>query len=234
MRELNLLLGGSNIDLAAAIARLSLSLVACGLIGLEREAHKQTAGWRTHIVIGIGATLLMILSVWLPQAAGLGIGDPARIAAQVVSGIGFLGAGAFIKIGNNVKGMTTAATLWFCAGLGLTIGAGMWKISLFALAVIFLVLVALDPLEKKLFPKERLKTLNIWCSDGFPDKKVLEKVLEKYNIGIQSLDASQSAKTKRTRIAILARVPLNINLGNLFDDIRSSGAVTKIRLFENY
>lgn len=232
MNELALLLGGPDLSFAAAVARLILSLVASGIIGLEREAHKQTAGWRTHIVIGIGATLLMILSAWLPQSAG-NSGDSGRIAAQVVSGIGFLGAGAFLKIGNNVKGLTTAATLWFCAGLGLTIGAGMWKISLAALAIIFLTLVVLNPLERRLFPKERLKTLHIWCADGFVDSQALEKILDKHGISIQSIDASQSNKTKRTRMSILSQVPVSVNMDRLFAEIRDTGKVSKIRLHEN-
>ncbi|OHD19081.1 MAG: hypothetical protein A2087_12670 [Spirochaetes bacterium GWD1_61_31] len=232
MHELSLLLGGTDLSFAAAVARLCLSLVACGMIGLEREIQKQTAGWRTHIVIGIGATLLMMLSIWLPQMTGEG--DSARIAAQVVSGIGFLGAGAFLKIGNNVKGLTTAATLWFCAGLGLTIGAGMWKISLVALGIIFVALIILDPLEARLFPKERLKNLVIWCTDGFLDRAALDVVLEKNGIIPQSIDASESHKSKHTRLSLLVRVPLKLNLGSLFADIRATGQVSKIRLFENY
>jgi putative Mg2+ transporter-C (MgtC) family protein len=168
----------------------------------------------------------------LPQRTGQG--DSARIAAQVVSGIGFLGAGAFLKIGNNVKGLTTAATLWFCAGLGLTIGAGMWQISLMALGIIFVALIILDPLEARLFPKERLKNLIIWCTDGFPDRPALDRILKQNGITPQSIDASESHKSKHTRLSLLVRVPLNLNLGALFADIRSTGRVGKIRLFENY
>ena len=109
-----------------AAIRLALAMLAGGLVGLEREIHRQTAGLRTHILISLGSCLLMMLSIWMPQSVGLDKGDPGRIAAQVVSGIGFLGAGAFIKIGNNVKGLTTAASIWVVAAIGLAIGAGMY------------------------------------------------------------------------------------------------------------
>ena len=171
MEELARWLGGPVIDLPSAAARLALSMLACGLIGIEREARRQTAGWRTHIVIGLGATLLMLLSIWIPQELGGTGSDPGRIAAQVVSGMGFLGAGAFIKVGNNVKGMTTAATIWFVAGIGLVIGAGMWQVALFGLALGLLALVLLEPLEKKWFPSQRLKLLQIWYDGGTPDRE---------------------------------------------------------------
>ena len=87
-----------------AALRLGLSLVAGGLIGLERERRRQPAGLRTHILISVGATLLMMLSIYIPhEHFDLKSGDPGRIAAQVVSGLGFLGAGAILKLGNNVK-----------------------------------------------------------------------------------------------------------------------------------
>ena len=88
--------------------------------------RRQTAGLRTHILICLGACLLTLLSIWMPQTLGHGLGDPTRIAAQIVSGIGFLGAGAIMKIGNNTKGLTTAASIWGVAALGMAIGAGMW------------------------------------------------------------------------------------------------------------
>ncbi len=234
MHEISAWLGSPIIDFQAAAARLLLTFLAAGLIGLEREARKQTAGWRTHIVIGLGATLMMILSIWLPQTINPGIGDPGRIAAQVVSGIGFLGAGAFIKIGNNIKGLTTAATLWATAGIGLTIGAGMWEISLFALGIVLLSLVLIEPLERKLFPTERLKQLQIWCTDGFVDRNTIGKVFKAYGVNVQSIDASQNNKTKDTRMTLLVRVPVNLDLDAFFTELRGSGKVHKVRLHESF
>ncbi len=234
MEQLYAWLGGGYIDFYSAAARLILSLFACGLIGLEREMRRQTAGWRTHIIIGLGATLLMLLSIWLPQTIVGDKGDPGRIAAQVVSGIGFLGAGAFIKVGNNMKGVTTAATIWFVAGIGLTIGAGMWQAALAALGLGLVVLIFLEPLEKRWFPSERLKLLQLWYDGSAFDKQAIRKALSGFGINVQTMDASLSVQKKQTRISALVKVPVNADLDSLFTALRTTGKVTKIRMHENY
>lgn len=178
--------------------------------------------------------MLMMLSIWLPQSIGGDKGDPGRIAAQVVSGIGFLGAGAFLKIGNNMKGMTTAATIWFSAGLGLTIGAGMWQMSLVALAVALAVLTFLEPLEKKWFPSQRLKFLQIWYEGSSLDRLAVQKTLKSYGVDVQTVDAELSVQKRQTRLSALVKVPLNVDLDALFTDLRETGKVAKIRLHENY
>ncbi|MDG2764905.1 MgtC/SapB family protein, partial [Vibrio parahaemolyticus] len=104
------------------IVRLVLSAFLGGLIGMEREASNRPAGFRTHILVSIGSTLMMLVSI----NGASGGSDPTRIAAQVVSGIGFLGAGTILRDGNRVKGLTTAASLWVCAGIGLAIGQGFY------------------------------------------------------------------------------------------------------------
>jgi uncharacterized membrane protein YhiD involved in acid resistance len=149
-----------------------LSFLAGGLIGFERSSRRQVAGLRTHILICVGATLLMLLSVWIPQTLMQGrVGDPGRIAAQVVSGIGFLGAGAILRLGNNVKGLTTAASLWLISAVGLAIGAGMYLAAGVALFLSMFTLMALDRLEKRLFPVERNKVLDISFKESVPDTK---------------------------------------------------------------
>ncbi|HOT59122.1 MAG TPA: MgtC/SapB family protein [Spirochaetia bacterium] len=234
MKEILFYLSTSEITFMSALLRLTFSFIACGFIGLEREIHKQTAGWRTHIIIGLGATLLMLLSAWLPQSFGLDTSDPARIAAQVVSGIGFLGAGAFLKIGNNVKGLTTASTIWFSAGLGLTIGAGMWEISLIALSLALITLVILEFLERKWFPQERLKVLQVWCKGDLPDIQHLQKIFNKYRITIQTVDASKSrSETSNAKMKLLIKISVNVNIKQLFNDLYKDSNIIKIRLQEN-
>ncbi|MDX9958564.1 MAG: MgtC/SapB family protein [Clostridia bacterium] len=234
MEQVFIWLGGPVLDVPAACARLFVSLFACGLIGLEREMRRQAAGWRTHIIIGLGATLLMMLSIWLPQTISGDKGDPGRIAAQVVSGIGFLGAGAFIKVGNNVKGMTTAATIWFVAGIGLAIGAGMWQVGLIVLALGLIVLTILEPLEKLWFPGERLKLLQIWYEGSSLDRTAVYSTLRLFGIGIQTVDASLAVRKKQTRLSALVKVPLDCDLDALFTELRRTGKVEKVRLHENY
>ena len=137
------------------VIRLCLAFAAGSIIGFERSSRHHVAGLRTHILIAVGASCLMLLSVWLPQR--LGGGDPGRIAAQVVSGMGFLGAGAIIRLGNNIKGLTTAASLWITAAIGLTIGAGMYFAALVVVILAFIALVVMHFVEKKIFPEDTLK-----------------------------------------------------------------------------
>ncbi len=159
------------------VIRLLAGFAAGGIIGFERASRHQVAGLRTHILIALGSTLLMILSIWIPQEFNmLKNGDPGRIAAQVVSGIGFLGAGAILRLGNNVKGLTTAASLWFVAGVGLAVGAGLFFAAVIAEALGLFTLVALDLVEKKLFPAERNKLLELSFKSTIREPPPLVKV----------------------------------------------------------
>ena len=137
------------------LIRLSLAFAAGFIIGFERSSRRQVAGLRTHILICIGAACLMLLSIWLPQH--MNGGDPGRIAAQVVAGMGFLGAGAIIKLGNNIRGLTTAASLWVTAAIGLTIGAGMYLTAGIVVGFVLITLIFLHFVEKKIFPEDNWK-----------------------------------------------------------------------------
>jgi putative Mg2+ transporter-C (MgtC) family protein len=127
------------------LLELLLRIVAAGIcgaiIGLERSKRLKEAGLRTHCVVAVAAALIMVLSKHgFPEAAA---GDPARLAAQIVSGIGFLGAGVIFKNGNVVRGITTAAGIWATAAIGMAFGAGMYLIGLFTTAFIMLVQILL-------------------------------------------------------------------------------------------
>ena len=122
-------------------------LVAAGLaaaIGLEREFHQKPAGLRTNILIGMGSALFMILSIEMARGFG---GSADRIAAQIVTGIGFLGAGAIMRSGHSVHGMTTAATIWVKAAIGMAAGAGAFGLAVGATVVTLIVLAVLPPIE---------------------------------------------------------------------------------------
>ena len=216
-----------------AAIRLILAMLAGGLVGMEREMRRQTAGLRTHILISLGSCLLMMLSIWMPQSVGLDKGDPGRIAAQVVSGIGFLGAGAFIKIGNNVKGMTTAASLWVVAAIGLTIGGGMWVAGLITLVLVLIALAALEPVERKLFPAERFKYIGIWFAENTADRGKVLDVLAEHGIRVQSVDASQDVAKQSTKFSVLAKIPVDVDIERLFRDLRHIGNVEKVKIEEN-
>ncbi len=128
--------------------RLILSTLLGGLVGIERQIHHKPAGLRTHILVCIGACMCMIIGLSLNKEFGEGI-DPSRIAAQVVSGIGFLGAGTIMVTRASVKGLTTAASIWATSALGLAIGNGMFFTASVAAILMVTVLLVFEFIEEK-------------------------------------------------------------------------------------
>jgi putative Mg2+ transporter-C (MgtC) family protein len=218
------------------VIRLCLGFLAGAVIGFERSSRHQIAGLRTHILIAVGATLLMILSIWLPQYFNsLKNGDPGRIAAQVVSGIGFLGAGAIVRLGNNVKGLTTAASLWLIAAVGLAIGAGAYVAALTAEVLSLFTLIALDYFEKKLFPSERNKLLELGYKDNIPDTQEALEVLKSFGVRVISIDVDQPrGKSKGGRLKLLAGVPVATNISKLAAALKESARVERFEIKEKY
>lgn len=142
------------VDIYEITYRLVLAAFLSGLIGYEREVHGRAAGLRTTILVGVGSCLIMILSMYLQSIyAHSADVDPSRMAAQVVSGIGFLGAGTIIRYGSSVRGLTTAAGIWAVAGIGMSVGCGFYPAALMATGIIFVVLVALSRLERNIRKK---------------------------------------------------------------------------------
>ncbi len=127
------------------LIRLLLSTILGGLIGIEREYHNRPAGLRTHILVSLISTLIMIVGIDIHEQTGGN--DPTRLAAQVVSGIGFLGAGTIIRTGSSIKGLTTAATLWANAGIGLAVGAGFYYASIISVVIVLVTLFLLSRIE---------------------------------------------------------------------------------------
>ena len=132
------------ITFSQALVRLALAAALGGAIGLEREYRHKPAGLRTNMLISLGSALFSILSVEL----GAGAGSPDRIAAQVVTGIGFLGAGAILRSGENVHGLTTAATIWVNAAIGMAAGLGSYTIATVGAAITLVVLAVLPAMEQ--------------------------------------------------------------------------------------
>ena len=137
-----------DVNLVNAVVKLLLSMTLGAIIGMERRRKGQIAGLRTFALISMGATLAMLISIYIPQVyLGLKNGDPGRIAAQVVSGVGFLGAGAIIQMKGSVRGLTTAAGIWMTACIGLAVGAGMYLISIITTLLIIFILVNIERIE---------------------------------------------------------------------------------------
>ena len=145
------------------MVRLLLAMFLGGIIGAERERKNRSAGFRTHILVTVGSCMFMIVSISMPMMISTmpnGIvnnADPGRIAAQVVSGIGFLGAGAIIQDKGKVRGLTTAASLWVVAAIGLAVGAGMYVTAISTTFFLFLILSVFAKFEEKTMRKTKAR-----------------------------------------------------------------------------
>ena len=172
------------------IFRIFLALVCGVVIGYERKNRGKGAGIRTHAIVALASALMMIVSKYgfsdLTDYAGARGADPARIAAQVVSGVGFLGAGMIYFNRHLVRGLTTAAGIWATAGVGLAIGAGLYVIGIVATGLLVLAQVILHKNYKILhMPSEEIMTATITDSEEAMD--FLNNMLEKYNISVSGM-----------------------------------------------
>jgi len=215
------------------IIRLGLSFAAGTIIGFERASKHQVAGMRTHVLICLGATLLMLLSIWLPQEYNyMKNGDPGRIAAQVVSGIGFLGAGAMIRLGNNIKGLTTAASLWLIAAVGMTIGAGLFLAAAVTEALALITLCGLGELERRIFPTERNKVLELHFKNAVPED--LLDTIKSFGVRVQSMDVDQAFDKKGSRLKLLIGLPSTTDIAQLIQSLRGIKGLENVDLKEKY
>lgn len=191
--------------------RLVVSVILAGFIGYERQARHKSAGLRTHILVGIGSCLIMLLSYkTYYDVQGVTNADPARLAAQVVSGIGFLGAGSIMKDGPTVKGLTTAATLWVVAGVGLAIGAGYYAGGIMTTALVLLTLTLLERMGKYI-DKKQLITLNITASDAPDQANKVSNVLCKCGIKIYDVKTVQQEDFAQITLDIRVSDSIDIN-----------------------
>jgi putative Mg2+ transporter-C (MgtC) family protein len=164
------------------VLRLLLAATLGGLVGFERQRNNQPAGLRTHIILVVGATLAMTLSINLamefrPQVPN---GDPARLAAQVISGIGFLGVGAIIRYGANIKGLTTATSMWSMAVVGLVVGAGYYLVAAFTTGLLLITLILINFFEKRYIKPVITSQLTISAVDKRDLLDKMRKVIEKH------------------------------------------------------
>lgn len=193
--------------------RMVLAVVLGGLIGLEREWSNHAAGFRTHILVCIGSASIMLLSIYgfsafvnEPNVRT----DPARLAAQVISGIGFLGAGAILRNGSSITGLTTAASIWVVAAIGLSVGAGFYYASVLATFLVLVSLFLLNKWEKHLLRHRRNQEVVIKIYDrpgslGRIATKFGEQGLQIKNVVMESvheLAASEAEGTMELRFTL--------------------------------
>ncbi|MCM3399699.1 MgtC/SapB family protein [Oceanobacillus profundus] len=187
-------------DFLLIITRLLVALVLSGLIGFEREINNHSAGFRTHILVGVGACLMMILSLFgfstFNEVNDNIRFDPARIPSYVISGIGFLGAGTIIVYGGTVRGLTTAASIWAVAGIGLVVGSGMYSVAIFTTLIILISLIFLNHIER-IFPRSRTTTfIELVVDETIQINQVVE-VIEKQQFSITNIEIIRQESSLR-------------------------------------
>jgi putative Mg2+ transporter-C (MgtC) family protein len=213
--------------------RLGISFVLSFIIGFERERSGQPAGLRTHVLISIGSTMFMILSLAIPKLfSGRIQSDPTRIAAQIVTGIGFLGAGAIIKIGINVKGLTTAANIWVVSAIGMTAGAGLYIASFIISAITLITLVLLNKLEKKLITGRRHKKLSLQFKRGELHFQEARDILLRHGMTITNVDFSESAIQGTTEITFSFYYNRRKEISTIFMELRSIEDLIRVEINE--
>ena len=217
--------------------RLLVTAALCGVIGFERETRDQSAGFRTHILLGLGAALFTLVSAYgfagfteaALQSGGRGIQfDPTRIAAQIVTGIGFLGAGAIIRQGTDVRGLTTAASLWAAAAIGMAVGAGYYFGAVATTVVVIVALFALRELRNRLLPRLRtvLGVLDISFSDAGGEINAVTEVLERHGVQTRNLDVEIAGG--RATYSIQLRIPPRRGVQGALEEISTLPSVERV------
>lgn len=203
--------------------RLLLATLLGGIIGYQREVTDRPAGFRTHVMVSVGSALFMLVSAYdFGQPT-----DPTRIAAQVVTGIGFLGAGTIIRQGNIVIGLTTAASLWAVSAVGLAAGAGFYSGALLGTITIYLALTVFKSIESRLVGGREHRVVHLTI-DG-PDKvAVVEELLKSKNIEVENIERNMIEKGKiymRLALSLPGDYPAEL----LFNELTLVGGVQGVR-----
>lgn len=215
------------------VFRLILAALLGGLVGLEREVHKRPAGLRTHILVTTGSALIMLVSMY--GFSGLGQegsgGEPARLAAQVVSGIGFLGAGTILRDGNDITGLTTAASIWVCGGIGLAIGGGYYVGALVTTIIVLFALVSLGFIEKRI-TRVNHQELDLICEERAGLVGEIGSLFGVYNISIKDIKILDSEKESQEliTISILLKIPKTTRLDAIMAELRAIKGVQTVIL----
>jgi len=204
-------------------AKLVLAMFCGGAIGVERELSRKPAGLRTNVLICFGAALYMIVSRHI--SSGAPYTDPARLAAQVVAGIGFLGAGVILQARGSVTGLTTAATIFVVGAVGIAIGEGLFPLALFATILIIIVLVVLRYAERFVIKRSRLFHYHLTTRDPAEFLETLLDLLEKQNLRLEDFDVKElTPQQHEVRLSVVTSIDGN---RRLLRSLRTLGTVLR-------
>ncbi len=220
------------ISSAQIIVRLLIAAVFGGAVGLERERFNQPAGFRTHLILCVGSCLMMMLSIFVAYDVGnpANSADPGRIAAQVVSGIGFLGAGAILRFGISVKGLTTAASLWTIAGIGLAVGSGFHLGAAITTAIMVLALTKLKKLEGLFLVGRYQQNLTLAVRDVPGIIGQIESVLSKHRTSMVSIKMERRYVSGTMELQALIQKPKEVKASDIMAELYSIPDVSEVEI----
>jgi len=195
--------------------RIALSVALGFVLGIERELYKRPAGLRTHVLVCIASCLIMLVSMY-----GFEGGDPARLAAQVVSGIGFLGAGAIIRGDKDIKGITTAATIWMSAMLGLSCGNGFYFGAILVTICSLIILTIFRRFETKMAASSKYKSIVYMVLKEEEELMInIRNYLQECNLLVSDIDTKKITFEKSKAMKIIITFERDSSLNNLYDFI---------------
>ncbi len=221
-------------NIGTHLVKLLLAFIAGGLIGIEREKHGRPAGLRTHVLVCTGACLMMIISESIfaryghLSATGIARIDPGRIGAQIVTGIGFLGAGVILKEGVNVRGLTTAACLWYVAGVGMAFGFGLIDIGICSTALAFAALFGLKYFDP-VFRKDRFLRLSVVSAAETDISEDLKIIFKKYALKITNIEQEIDLENQRRQYEFIITHNQHPMGKTLITEIAELKGISKVR-----
>ncbi len=209
--------------------RIAVSF-ACGFcLGIERKSRQHTVGIRTLVLISISSCLLSILSVYMAETFDV-TGDPTRIAAGVASGIGFIGGGAIMRYGLNIRGLTTAAIIFTASAVGLACGAALYVPALLTMIALAVVLFIMNRLEKKIFPAAKNKILTITFGGTDIPKSFLTETMLRYGFIIHDMNIEFDKPLNQTKLVFTSKAPDKLNLMDFTKEIESLENLVNFKL----
>lgn len=237
MCELNILdnlwggITSTEVTLSNSVFRLMLAMLIGCMVGWERKRKGQVAGLRTFTLISMGACLAMLLSIYVPQEyLGLKNGDPGRIAAQVVTGVGFLGGGAMIQQKGSIRGLTTAAGIWVVATLGMAVGVGMYGAAIVAAVLVMVTLVTLEQWEHKVRIGQESRVVNVRLREIVDDVTPFRKVFASNEMHLSTFYIEVDYEKSETEISFVVLSRRGADYLKAFDALRSVAPTKAITL----
>ncbi len=210
--------------------RLVLSAILSGIVGFEREFHGRAAGFRTHILLCVGSTLIMLTSIHIFDVYSSRVPiDPARLAAGVVTGIGFMGAGTIMRYKASVRGLTTATSLWVVAGIGLAVGSGLYFGAIVTTFIAVIALMFFSRLEHVMIRKNWYKTIIIETKDSLEQLKKIRETLSEYGSAINDLEADRSKDGTHMVLKFGLKLTTNLHNTQLIEDIARLEGVKSVK-----